>query len=178
MIRLCWCTKYELEKSAQVRNLAWINPVSLEVCQRILFELVNNLELSSQTTNEPAHEIMVLIAKATSEGSGEPAHHCSHTWTMEVDEGKTKKQTSSPTVWLRMHIWKMNLRRTKSAKISWIGSNDIQFTRIEESITVHLVLMCTWCFHYFQKTGSPSHNFFVEKTFKKCNPSDFKFYLD
>ena len=27
-----------------------------------------------QTTNEPAHEIMVLITKAASEGSGEPAY--------------------------------------------------------------------------------------------------------
>ena len=34
---------------------------------------------------EPAHEIMVLIFKATSEGSG------SHTWTMEVDEGSDQK---------------------------------------------------------------------------------------
>ena len=29
--------------------------------------------------NEPAHEIMVFITKATSEGSGKPAHRCSHT---------------------------------------------------------------------------------------------------
>ena len=34
----------------------------------------------------------------------------------------TKNQTSSPTGWLRMRIWRMNLRRTKSAKISWLGS--------------------------------------------------------
>ena len=29
---------------------------------------------SMNNTIEPAHEIMVLIAQATSEGSGEPAH--------------------------------------------------------------------------------------------------------
>ena len=39
-------------------------------------------------------------------------------------KGPTKNQTSSPTGWLRMRVWKMNLRRTKSAIISWDGSND------------------------------------------------------
>ena len=28
-----------------------------------------------------------------------------------------------------------------------------------------------------RKNASPSHNFFVEKTFKSCNPPDFKVYL-
>ena len=35
----------------------------------------------------------------------------------------TKHQTSSPTGWLRMRIWRMSLRRTKSAIFSWAGSN-------------------------------------------------------
>ena len=30
--------------------------------------------LGNETSNEPAHEIMVLITKATSKCSGEPAH--------------------------------------------------------------------------------------------------------
>ena len=34
-----------------------------------------------------------------------------------------KNQTSSPTGWLHMHVWRTSLRRTKSAKISWVGSN-------------------------------------------------------
>ena len=50
-----------------------------------------------------------------------PNLRCSHTQTMEVD-GQTKNQTSSPTGWLHMRIWNMNLRRTKSAIISWAGS--------------------------------------------------------
>ena len=37
--------------------------------------------------------------------------------------------------------------------------------------------MRTRCFCYVQKTGSPSHNLFVVKHFKKCNPPEFKFYL-
>ena len=36
--------------------------------------------------------------------------------------GRTKNQTSSPTGWLRMHVWRMCLRRRKSAIISWDGS--------------------------------------------------------
>ena len=32
-------------------------------------------------------------------------------------------------------------------------------------------------FPYFRKTGSPSNNFSVVKTFQKCNALDFKFYL-
>ena len=46
---------------------------------------------------------------------------CSHTCSMEVDEG-SKNQTSSSTGWLRMRIWRMSLQRTKSAIISWAGS--------------------------------------------------------
>ena len=37
-------------------------------------------------------------------------------------KGPTKNQIYSPTGWLRMHIWRMSLRRTKSAIISWAGS--------------------------------------------------------
>ena len=33
---------------------------------------------------------------------------CSRTWSMKIDEGSNKKQTSSPTGWLRMRIWRMN----------------------------------------------------------------------
>ena len=48
--------------------------------------------------------------------------HCPHIWSMEVDKGSAKNQTSRATGWLRMHIWWMSLRRTKSAIISWDGS--------------------------------------------------------
>ena len=34
----------------------------------------------------------------------------------------TKNQTSSPTGWLCMCVWRMSLRRTKSTIISWDGS--------------------------------------------------------
>ena len=41
---------------------------------------------------------------------------------MEVDKGSDKNQTC-PTGQLRMHIWRMSLRRTKSTIISWHDSN-------------------------------------------------------
>ena len=53
------------------------------------------------------------------------------------------------------------------------------FIMLIKLATVRLVSIRTWCFHYFQKTRSPSHNFFVaKKKKKKCNPPDFQFYLD
>ena len=51
---------------------------------------------------------------------------CSHTWLMEEDEESNQNQTSSPIGWLRMHIWRMGLQRTKSTIISWDGSFDLQ----------------------------------------------------
>ena len=48
---------------------------------------------------------------------------CSHTCSMEVDERSYKNQTLSLTGWLRMHVWRMSLLRTKSTIISWDGSN-------------------------------------------------------
>ena len=68
---------------------------------------------------------MVLITQTTSEGSGEPAHPCSldrafavHTHKVwKQTKGRTKNQTSSPTGWLHMNIWRKSFRRTKSAII-------------------------------------------------------------
>ena len=88
-------------------------------------------KIHHNSLNEPAHEIMALITKTTREGLGEPAQsrqsfHCSRTCTMEVDEGSEQKvKTSSPTGWLCMSIWRMNLRRTESTIISWVGSNNL-----------------------------------------------------
>ena len=40
---------------------------------------------------------------------------------MEVDKGSAKHQISSPIEWLRMRVWKMSLRRTKSTIISYLN---------------------------------------------------------
>ena len=42
--------------------------------------------------------------------------------TWKKTKGPTKHQTSNPTGWLRMCVWRMSLRRTKSTIISWDGS--------------------------------------------------------
>ena len=41
---------------------------------------------------------------------------------MKWTKGPTKNQTSSPTGWLCMHVWRMSLQKTKSTKISWDDS--------------------------------------------------------
>ena len=46
---------------------------------------------------------------------------CSPTWSMEIDEGSDQNQTSSPTRWLRMRVWR-TIRKTKIAIVSWAGS--------------------------------------------------------
>ena len=63
---------------------------------------------------------------ATSDGSGETTHPRSITRAYAVrthevwkkTKGPTKNQISGPTRWLRMRVWKMSLRRTKSVLIS------------------------------------------------------------
>ena len=62
------------------------------------------------------------LRRACASAQSRQSLRCSHTWSMEVDEGPTKKQTFSPTEWLRMRAWRMSLRRAKSAIISWAGS--------------------------------------------------------
>ena len=44
------------------------------------------------------------------------------TWSMKKDEGSDQNQTSSPTGWLHMRVWRRCLWRTKSAIISRAGS--------------------------------------------------------
>ena len=73
---------------------------------------------------------MVLITQATSEGSGKPEHlrSLARAFTVGTHEvwkqtmGPTKNRTSSPNGLLCIRIWRMSIRRTKSAIISWTGS--------------------------------------------------------
>ena len=96
--------------------------------------------------NEPAHEIMVLITWAISEGLGKPVHPRSLARAFAVrthevwkyTKGQTKNETSSHTGWLRMRVWRMSLRRTESSihVISWAGSN-IAFNIVIRSLIKH-----------------------------------------
>ena len=63
--------------------------------------------LCIQIKFEPVHEIMVVISQTTSECSGEPAQsrqslRCSHTWSMEVDEGSNQSSDIYPH-WMATH---------------------------------------------------------------------------
>ena len=62
------------------------------------------------------------LRRACASAQSRQSLHCSHTWSIEIDKGSDQNQTSSFTGWLHMHFWRMSLRRTKSAIISWAGS--------------------------------------------------------
>ena len=58
----------------------------------------------------------------------------------------TKNQTSSPTGWMQMPVWRMSLQRTKSTIIAWHGS----FSLFDILITVYTVYqsVCNFWTHY------------------------------
>ena len=99
----------------------------LETCMRRAKSrfscLPGNVQRDCQYTyNLASHAIMVLISQAISKGSGEPAHSRSLARAFAVrthdiwkyTKGPTKSQTSRPTRWLRMCVFRMSFRRTKS----------------------------------------------------------------
>ena len=61
------------------------------------------------------------LKRACASAQSRQSLRCVHTWSMEVDEGPTKNQTSSPTGWLCLRVWRMSLRGTKSTIISSHG---------------------------------------------------------
>ena len=70
---------------------------------------------------EPAHEIILSHRR--------PAHPCNPELSLfaHLKHGsrrsvRPKNQTSSSTEWLRMRVWIISLRRTKSTITSWDGS--------------------------------------------------------
>ena len=79
---------------------------------------------------EPAHEIIGKrrLRQTCAPVQSRQSLHCSHALSMEVDEGSNKNQTSSPTGWLSMSIWRMSLQRMKSTLISWDGSISLLFS--------------------------------------------------
>ena len=79
---------------------------------------------------------------------------CSHTWSMEADEGSDQKQTPSPTGWQCMHVWRMSVWRKRSAIISWDGSNG--------SHQANLVLIT---YASREGSGEPAHPGRLARTF-------------
>ena len=77
----------------------------------------------------PAKAQASLRIRAVSSAQSRQSLRCSHTWSMEVDEGSDQNQASSPTRWLSTRVWRMSLRRTISAIISWAGLYQVHPTR-------------------------------------------------
>ena len=70
---------------------------------------------------------------------------------MEIDEGSTKNQTSSPIGWLHMHIWKMSLQRTKSSIISWEGSFKVGLIFVKSSHDINFAFAWSGEIHYLHQ---------------------------
>ena len=66
---------------------------------------------------------------------------CSHTWSMELDERSDQNQASGPIGWLHNCVWRMSLRRTKSAIISWAGSI-VSFIKV--SLMAHAIWIASF----------------------------------
>ena len=49
-------------------------------------------------------------------------------------KGQTKNQISSPTGWLRMHVWRLSLRRTKSAIISGVKQYHRKIGMVQDTL--------------------------------------------
>ena len=63
-------------------------------------------------------------ANAQASAQSRQSLHCSHTWSTEEERRsvRSKIRHLAPLNRLRMSVWIMTLRRTKSAIISWAGS--------------------------------------------------------
>ena len=81
----------------------------------------------------PRQANLVLIAYASSEGSGEPAHPRSLARTFAARSYKqwvkrnlqTESQIPSPSEWLGMRSWNVSWRNARRHKFAWRGSIDL-----------------------------------------------------
>ena len=82
-------------------------------------------------TNGPRQANLVLIAYASCEGSGEPAHPRSLARTFAARSYKqwikrnfqTENQIPGPSEWLDMRSWNLSWRNARRHKFAWRGSN-------------------------------------------------------
>ena len=86
-----------------------------------------------QAWNGPRQANLVLIAYASSEGSGEPAHPRSLARTFAARSYKqwikrnlqTESQIPGPSEWLGMRSWNLSWRNARRHKFAWRGSNNL-----------------------------------------------------
>ena len=83
--------------------------------------------------NGPRQANLVLIAYASSEGSGEPAHPRSLARTFAARSYKqwikrnlqTESQIPGPSEWLGMRSWNLSWRNARRHKFAWRGPNKV-----------------------------------------------------
>ena len=86
---------------------------------------------TDSTSHGPRQANLLLIAYASSEGSGEPAHPRSLARTSAARSYKqwvkrnlqTESQIHSPSEWLGMRSWNLSWRNARRHKFAWRGSN-------------------------------------------------------
>ena len=92
----------------------------------------------------PRQANLALIAYASSEGSGEPAHPRSLARTSAARSYKqwvkrnlqTESQIPGPSEWLGMRSWNLSWRNARRHKFAWRGP-----------IIYLLIIICRWCLH-------------------------------
>ena len=92
----------------------------------------NHLPYCLSTSFGPRQANLVLIAYASSEGSGEPAHPRSLARTFAARSYKqwikrnlqTESQIPGPSEWLGMRSWNLSWRNVRRHKFAWRGSFD------------------------------------------------------
>ena len=96
------------------------------------------------TLNGPRQANLLLIAYASSEGSGEPAHPRSLARTFAARSYKqwikrnlqTESQIRGPSEWLGMRGWNLSWRNARRHKFAWRGSN-------ERILSFNVTIACT-----------------------------------
>ena len=91
---------------------------------------VDNFQICVVITSGPRQANLLLIAYASSEGSGEPAHPRSLARTFAARSYKqwvkrnlqTESQIPGPSEWLGMRSWNMSWRNARRHKFAWRGS--------------------------------------------------------
>ena len=108
----------------------WIYHVSC--CHLIYLDLLpgNDSRRQGNRLFGPRQANLVLIAYASSEGSGEPAHPRSLARTSAARSYKqwikrnlqTESQIPGPSEWLGMRSWNLSWRNARRHKFAWRGS--------------------------------------------------------
>ena len=103
---------------------------ALDQMRQRLFKIFNMIALALAFSLGPRQANLLLIAYASSEGSGEPAHPRSLARTFAARSYKqwikrnlqTESQIRGPSEWLGMRGWNLSWRNARRHKFAWRGS--------------------------------------------------------